>query len=163
MATSGTPRRHKEITESGGNLWKLVRGAEYRFCSFVPAKSDDGTPIANDEQILYQDHPTGNGVACRFRAGDFELLRACASPRAGHQGAAMSKVGVAITCGPSNRSRAWIPMSASTQTIGCGISISPPTLAAIEMRRRSSAGRLDPLTTGYDPLRKWSVHRSSQG
>jgi hypothetical protein len=70
--------------------------AEYRFYSFVPAKSDDGTPIAIGGQYGVKITRTGDGVACRFRTGDLELLRACDSPQ---QGVAMSRVGGTVGSG----------------------------------------------------------------
>jgi hypothetical protein len=55
------------------------------------------------------------------------------------------------------RPRGSIPITATTPTIGCGISISTLTLAAMAMRRGSTAGRHEPLTTAYDPTRTWAT------
>jgi hypothetical protein len=49
------------------------------------------------------------------------------------------------------RSRGSIPITAATPTIACGISISTLTPSAMAMRRGSTVGRHEPLTTAYEP------------
>jgi len=58
-----------------------------------------------------------------------------------------NKVGLAITCLRSSRSRGSIRTTVTSRTVGYGIS--PPTLAAMGMRRGSTAGRHEPLTTAF--------------
>src|SRR5262249_15695739 len=58
-----------------------------------------------------------------------------------------NKVGLDITGLRSSRSRGSIRTPVTSRTVGYGIS--PPTLAAMGMRRGPTAGRHEPLTTAF--------------